>query len=142
MSDIWEPAGGHVAWEGREREAKRAQAEERGYDATIRPWKGGWEIFGIQGPGIEKGATQACTLDEVEPMIRDYVVCTLDLEGEENDEWEDGAIPVRLTLDLEPHNPRNYGVRAHAVEVHDRLSGERVTLVEETTWWPEPPEAE
>lgn len=143
MGENWEPVGTHVAWEGAEREKRRALAAEKGYDATIRPWSGGWEVFDIVGPGVEKGATQACTLDEVEYMAREYIACALDLVGEDNDEWELDTIPVRLTLDLEPHNPRQqYGVRAHAMDVLDKLSGERMALVEETTWWLEPPTAQ
>lgn len=140
MGDTWEPAGGHAMWEGKQREQARALAEEHGYDATIRPWNGGWEISGITGPGVEKGATQACLVDEVEYMIRDYVSCVLGLEGEENDEWEPDAIPVRLTLDLEPQH--HMGTRIVHTEVHDRASAQRVMLVEEVTWWTESPEAE
>lgn len=137
MSDIWEPAGGHVAWEGSERERRRRRAEKEGYDAVIRPWSGGWEIFHIKGPGIDDGATQACLIDEIEDMIRDYVDCAFDLSADDNpdDEWDVGAVPVRLVLNLEPH--RHMGTRANVLPM-----GSKGVLVEEVTWWVEGPEAE
>lgn len=122
-------------------EQARKLAEEHGYDATVRPWEHGWEILGIKGPGIEDGATQACTIDEVEYMIRDYVATWLELfpdNDEDADSWSIDSIPVRLTLNLEPG--RHTDTRTATLDM--TLNGEPVTLVEQITWWRESPEAE
>lgn len=123
----------------RSRTERRRMVEEQGYDATIRPWKDGWEILHINGPGVVNGATQAAMLDDVEYMVRDYVCCGLDLDsGEDDDDWDEGVIPVRLTLDLEPDH--HYGTRLSTL---DLMRGDKVvTLIEETTWWTEDPAAE
>lgn len=120
---------------------RRKLAEEQGYDATIRPWMHGWEILGIRGPGIEDGTTQACTIDEVEYMIRDYVATWLELFPDDDggtDEWDMDSIPVRLTLSLE--HGRHTDTRTASLDM--ALNGEPVTIVEQITWWREAPEAE
>jgi hypothetical protein len=114
----------------------RKRATEEGYDAVIRPYIHGWEIFRINGPGIMNGATQACTIDEVGHMILDYVDCTLGLT--DDGDWDMGDIPIRLVLELEPDNYTN--TRVSSVEVS--MNGTMVALVEDVTWWFEAPDAE
>lgn len=121
---------------------QREAAQREGYDAVIRPCTpNGWEIFDINGPGIANGATQACLIDEVEYMVRDYVDCTLGLTADDNptDDWVPDGIPVRLTLSLEPQ--LHTGTRANVLEVNDPR-GEKVILVEEVIWWTEAKDAE
>ena len=120
---------------------RREAAEKQGYDATIRPYEGGWEIYGINGPEIEKGATQACTLDEITYMVRDYVATALDLYPDDDgtDPWTEDCIPVRLVLDLEPQHYT--GTRLTTTEVHDKATNQPAALVEEVTWWLEAPGA-
>jgi hypothetical protein len=120
------------------RTERRKLAEEQGYSAVIRPWGGGWEIFGINGPGVTEGATQARTIDEVLPMVRDYVDCTIDVSGE--DDWETDYIPVRLVLDLDVDCHTD--TRTASMEVSFGAHREPVVLVEQVTWWRESPEAE
>lgn len=114
----------------------RKRALDEGYDAVIRPWIHGWEIFRINGPGIMNGATQACTIDEVGHMILDYVDCTLGLT--DDGDWDMSDIPIRLTLELE--HDRYTDTRTTSVEA--MLGGETVELVEQITWWREAPDAE
>jgi hypothetical protein len=121
-----------------DRTQRRRLAEEQGYSAVIRPWRGGWEIFGINGPGVTDGATQACTIDEVLPMVRDYVDCTIDVSGE--DDWETDYIPVRLVLDLDVDCHTD--TRTASMEVSLGAHREPVVLVEQITYWCESPEAE
>lgn len=121
-------------------EQARKLAEEQGYDATVRPWEHGWEVTSIKGPRIEDGATQACTIDEVEYMVRDFVATWLELhpDDDDTDDWSMDAIPVRLTLNLEPG--RYTDTRTASLDM--TLNGEPVTVVEQITWWRESLEAE